>query len=106
MSPPHTVANAQKPSSCSIHEARRLSSPFLVLESQSSPGELLVFSLQSNLEEAGFNTDRSSREDGLASKNERKQAKSKAPFFSVLCRATTRGCGPDLEWDFFPPQII
>lgn len=48
-----------------------------------NPDEMLIFNLQSNLEEVGFNTDCSSRVDGLASKNESKQAKKQSVL--LLC---------------------
>lgn len=51
-----SLQKGQGSGSCLAHETECLSSPSLVLESQGSPRQLLVFSLHWNSEEVGFNT--------------------------------------------------
>lgn len=73
---------------CLAHETECLSSPNLVLESQGSPRQLLVFSLRWNSEEVGFNTSK-----GMSGEQnrwtcspewEKEDKKAKAFFFCIL----------------------
>ena len=68
------------------------------------PGELLVFSLCWNTEDAGVNTGSSKRIDELSNKSEGNRPRAKI-LSSMSVWAATRRWGPKLRWAFLL-QII